>query len=70
MGWTRQARRVRCRYIQFEPAWYFFRLPRGTFGRECYVDKPGWEDRGNPLPAFNRLRAAHPDGTSTVDKLT
>lgn len=58
VAWTRQARRVGCRYIQFEPAWYFFKLPRGTFGRELYVGKPGWEDCGSPLAAFNRLRAA------------
>jgi hypothetical protein len=31
IGWTQSAFDKNCRLIQFEPAWYFFNLPAGTF---------------------------------------
>ena len=31
IAWTRSALDKNCRLIQFEPAWYFFNLPAGTF---------------------------------------
>jgi len=43
---------------QFEPAWYFLKLPRGTFeARDCTTD-PQWSDRGKPTPDFDKLAAA------------
>jgi hypothetical protein len=31
IAWTQSALSKNCRLIQFEPAWYFFNLPTGTF---------------------------------------
>ena len=31
IAWTQSALEKNCRLIQFEPAWYFFNLPAGTF---------------------------------------
>jgi hypothetical protein len=31
IAWTQSALDKNCRLIQFEPAWYFFNLPAGTF---------------------------------------
>lgn len=31
IAWTQSALEKNCRLIQFEPAWYFFNLPSGTF---------------------------------------
>jgi hypothetical protein len=31
IAWTQSALDKNCRFIQFEPAWYFFNLPAGTF---------------------------------------
>jgi len=32
VAWAKRALELKCPLIQFEPAWYFFKLPRGTFG--------------------------------------
>jgi hypothetical protein len=56
--WALQAVRLGCRYLQFEPVWYFFKLPRPSGGREIYTDSPAWRDSGAALPAFEQLRSA------------
>ncbi len=56
--WAEQALSIGCRYIQFEPAWYFFKLPRGTFGRGDYRNDPKWQNSGEPLANFERLKTA------------
>jgi hypothetical protein len=58
IAWARQARRLGCTYLQFEPAWYFFKLPRGTFGRVDYRKDPKWQDSGAALETFVQLKRA------------
>jgi len=53
--WAQSALEKDCRFIQFEPAWYFFKLPRGTFGVEDYVSDPKWADRGKGTEDFEQL---------------
>jgi hypothetical protein len=56
LAWTRRALELDCKFIQFEPAWYFFNLPRGTFGRSDYTSSPKWKNRGQATKAFKLLR--------------
>jgi len=56
--WARSAIAKGCRMIQFEPAWYFFQLPRGTFGVEDYASDPKWADRGSPTANFVKTKEA------------
>jgi hypothetical protein len=56
--WAKRALELRCPLIQFEPVWYFFKLPRGSFGLEDYTKDPAWKDSGAPLPNFDTLRKA------------
>ncbi len=56
--WAKSALAKGCRMIQFEPAWYFFRLPRGTFDVREYTSDPKWADRGSPTANFTRLKEA------------
>lgn len=58
IAWAKSAIGKGCRYIQFEPAWYFFKLPRGTFCVENYTKHPAWVDRGRPRENFIKLSAA------------
>ncbi len=46
-SWAESALDKGFRYVQFEPAWYFFRLPRGTFGVHDYTNDPAYADRGS-----------------------
>ncbi len=55
LAWAREALDRGCRMIQFEPVWYFFQLPRGSFGTESYVIQDKWRERGRPTPAFEAL---------------
>lgn len=57
IAWADSARRIGSRYLQFEPAWYFFKLPRGSFGRSDYTQDPNWSESGTPLDSFQRLAA-------------
>lgn len=56
--WARSALNKGCGMIQFEPAWYFFKLPRGTFQVQEYASDPKWADRGSPTPNFVKLKEA------------
>lgn len=58
VAWARRALELNCRLIQFEPVWYFFKLPRGSFGRSDYTKDRQWHDAGAPTPAFRVLRDA------------
>ncbi len=55
LKWANSALVKGCHYIQFEPLWYFFHLPRGTFDRDDYTDRAEWKERGMPRDSFNRL---------------
>lgn len=58
IAWAQSALGKGCRYVQFEPAWYFFRLPRGTFDVEDYTKDPAWADAGKATPQFVELEKA------------
>jgi len=58
IAWAKRAIALKCRYLQFEPVWYFFELPRGTFGRGDYTKDPRWQASGSPRPAFEALAGA------------
>ncbi len=58
VSWGDRAVEVGAVAMQFEPAWYFFQLPRGTFGYGRYTDDPRYAGAGKPTPAFERLREA------------
>lgn len=53
--WTQSALDRGCKIIQFEPVWYFFKLPRGTFYVEEYKQSPDWADRGVARDSFPKL---------------
>ncbi|MFD0711428.1 fibronectin type III domain-containing protein [Paenibacillus sp. GCM10027626] len=42
-------------FVQFEPSWYFFQLPKGSFGSYDYTTSPEWVNRGYPTANFNTL---------------
>lgn len=53
--WTKGALDRGCRLIQFEPVWYFFSLPRGTFGLPAGDGSSQSMDTGEPTANFRRL---------------
>ncbi len=55
VAWTMRARHLRCSLIQFEPPWYLFQLPRGTFAFQDYRGDPAWKHRGEPRDCFRTL---------------
>ncbi len=63
-GWAVEALDRGASLVQFEPVWYFFRLPRGTFGVERYTHLPEWSGRGLPRESFHVLRDALLDRAS------
>lgn len=58
VAWAKQALALNCKLIQFEPAWYFFDLPRGEFGPADYTKDPRWRSAGAPRETFNNLQRA------------
>lgn len=44
--WAKSALGRGCKMIEFEPVWYFFKLPVGSFGVQNYLGDPAWQDRG------------------------
>lgn len=57
LAWARSVPERGGSYQQFEPVWYWFELPRGTFEQQEYTHDPQWRNRGMPRPHFERLRA-------------
>ncbi|MGC8863438.1 MAG: BNR-4 repeat-containing protein [Armatimonadota bacterium] len=53
--WTKSALERGCRLIQFEPVWYFFDLPRGTFQVPSSMGAPSSSPTGEPTSHFHRL---------------
>jgi hypothetical protein len=56
LAWTQQAKQFHCPLIQFEPSWYFFSLPGGSFWRKDYTQEPEWKHAGTPRATFEELR--------------
>lgn len=46
VAWAESALRNGSELIQFEPAWYFFRLPVGSFEMKSFGHLAEWKDRG------------------------
>lgn len=55
IAWTRRTLEIKSRLIQFEPVWYLFDIPRGSFGREDYTTQPAWNKAGSPREQFRKL---------------
>jgi len=57
-SWVEDALHKGCRYIQFEPFWYFFKMPRGTYDLKAnYTDDPKWSDRGSATENFKKIES-------------
>lgn len=59
--WAQRALRGGASVVQFEPAWFWFKLPVGSFtdaSEAAYTADPAWADRGSPLPSLQTLTAA------------
>ena len=56
-SWATQAFAKGASIVEFEPSWYFFRLPRGVIGSgvDDYTQDPAWANRGNAKPDFLTL---------------
>lgn len=55
IAWTRSALDNNCRLIQFEPAWYFFNLPAGTFEVGDSNQVPSGTQPGEAKESLKRL---------------
>jgi len=64
LTWTLSGLEQELSFVQFEPAWYFFELPRGSFGYEDYTTDTAWAGRGNPTANFTALYNLLMDETS------
>jgi len=53
--WTKSALNKGGRLIQFEPAWYFFKLPRGSFEAHDYKSDAEWNNAGEARQALTKL---------------
>jgi hypothetical protein len=58
IDWADSALERGCRMIEFEPVWYFFKLPVGSFGVRNYVDDPAWLNRGRATSNMRALTKA------------
>lgn len=56
IAWTQAARKLKCPLIQFEPSWYFFAVPGGSFAQEDYKNDPAWKNAGVPRATFEELK--------------
>ncbi|HEY5137914.1 MAG TPA: hypothetical protein VIJ25_01145, partial [Methylococcales bacterium] len=54
IAWSENAFGHGCRYIQYEPGFYFFNIPLGTLlpPQEDYTKDQKWENRGTPRDSF------------------
>lgn len=57
VGWAKEALEAGACCLQFESAWWLFRLPPGTYEVTDYTTGPAYADRGSPRDNFTRLRA-------------
>jgi hypothetical protein len=57
IAWTQSALDKNCRFIQFEPAWYFFNLPAGTFELGDSNQVPSGTQLGEAKESLNQLIA-------------
>ncbi|MCX6839144.1 MAG: hypothetical protein NTX35_15235 [Verrucomicrobia bacterium] len=55
IAWTQSALDKNCRLIQFEPAWYFFNLPAGTFELGDSKNVPAGTQPGEAREPLKRL---------------
>ena len=55
MDWALRGLNQGASYVQFEPLWYFFELPKGSFGYYDYTTSPEWANRGYPKANFDTL---------------
>jgi hypothetical protein len=55
IAWTQSALDKNCRLIQFEPAWYFFNLPAGTFELGDCKEVPAGTQSGEARQSLKRL---------------
>lgn len=55
ISWAKSALDKRCKLIQFEPVWYFFKLPMGAFELSSFSSLPEWKDRGTGTNAYRLL---------------
>ena len=55
IAWTQSALDKDCRLIQFEPAWYFFNLPAGTFELGDSNQVPDVTKPGEPKESLRQL---------------
>ena len=53
--WSKSALDKGCGLIQFEPAWYFFNLPLGTFELDDYTQDPQWAQRGEAKESLEKM---------------
>lgn len=58
VAWTQSALDLKCSLIQFEPVWYYFNLPRGTFAEYYYSSDPSKNRFGEPRDQFVRMKSA------------
>jgi len=57
IAWTQSALDKNCRFIQFEPAWYFFNLPAGTFELGHSTKVPDGTKPGEAKESLKQLSA-------------
>jgi hypothetical protein len=56
IAWTRRALELGCRYIEYEPVFYFFEVPFGKIRtQDDYTKDPKWKNRGAPRAEFEKL---------------
>ncbi|MCC3373543.1 discoidin domain-containing protein [Cohnella sp. REN36] len=58
IDWARSGLSQGASYVQFEPIWYFFQLPRGSFSYDNYTTSPDWVNRGYATSNFTALKNA------------
>ncbi|HEY5139448.1 MAG TPA: hypothetical protein VIJ25_09070, partial [Methylococcales bacterium] len=57
IAWTERTFDLGCRYIQYEPGFYYFNIPPGTLlpPQEDYTKDPNWGNRGASRETFKKL---------------
>jgi hypothetical protein len=57
IAWSDKALAHGCRYLQYEPGFYYFNIPVGALLplEEDYTKDPKWENRGAPRETFTKL---------------